>query len=297
MRPLRLGLLQYPVERPAGLPALAAKLDRWLAEGRAGGAELLVLPEYACVELGASLCRAGGAEATEAAELAAMVEAADGILAVMREAAIRAGAWLLPGTLPMRRPDGRVANCAPLIAPDGSMAFQEKRAMTRFEAERWGVERGADPRVFDTPWGRLGISVCYDVEFPKHVRAQVEAGAWLVLAPSCTDTMHGFNRVQYGARARALENQCYVAITPTVGEAPWSAALDVNRGYAAVFGPVDRGFPEDGVLARGPLDAPGWVFCTLDPTRIERVRREGAVLNHRDWPHGHIPPPQPARFA
>jgi predicted amidohydrolase len=210
---------------------------------------------------------------------------------------MRAGAWLLPGTLPMRRPDGSVANRAPLITPEGRVAFQDKRAMTRFEAERWGVERGADPKVFDTPWGRVGISVCYDVEFPKHVRAQVEAGSWLILAPSCTDTMHGFNRVQFGARARALENQCYVAIAPTVGEAPWSAALDVNRGFAAVFGPVDRGFPEDGVLARGALDAPGWVFCTLDPARIERVRREGTVLNHRDWPQGRLPPPQPASFS
>ncbi len=131
------------------------------------------------------------------------------------------------------------------------MAMQDKRAMTRFETERWGVAQGADPVVFDTPWGRIGISVCYDVEFPKHARTQVEAGAWLILAPSCTDTMHGFHRVCIGAAARAMENQCYVAITPTVGAAPWSGALDVNRGHAAVFGPVDRGFPEDGVLARG----------------------------------------------
>ncbi|MBX6746895.1 MAG: carbon-nitrogen hydrolase family protein [Acetobacteraceae bacterium] len=295
MKPLRLGLLQYPVERPAGIATLSAKLDHWLAEGRARGAELLVLPEYACVELGASLCSAP--EPDEATELRTMVDAAEDILAVMRQAAIRAGAWLLPGTLPMRRPDGSIANRAPLIAPDGRMAFQDKRFMTRFEAERWGVSRGADPQVFDTPWGRIGISICYDVEFPKHVRAQVEAGAWLILAPSCTDTMHGFNRVHYAARARALENQCFVAITPTVGDAPWSAALDANRGFAAVFGPVDRGFPEDGLLARGALDAPGWVFCDLDPARIERVRREGAVLNHRDWPTGPVEPPRPAVFS
>ncbi|MFC7688717.1 hypothetical protein ACFQY5_02815 [Paeniroseomonas aquatica] len=86
-------------------------------------------------------------------------------------------------------------------------------------------------------------------------------------------------------------------MAPTVGEAPWSAALDVNRGFAAVFGPVDRGFPEDGVLARGALDAPGWVFCTLDPERIATVRREGAVLNHRDWPAGPVERPRPAVFA
>lgn len=291
---LRLGLLQYGVGQPASVAAFARALEARLEQGRAQ-AELLVLPEYACVELGAAL--AGGNAADEATELAAMVAAGPEILAAMREAARRLGVWLLPGTLPLRRDDGRIVNRAPLIAPDGRMAVQEKRAMTRFEAERWGVTQGADPYVFDTPWGRIGISVCYDVEFPKHVRTQVEAGAWLILAPSCTDTMHGFNRVRIGAAARAMENQCYVAITPTVGEAPWSAALDVNRGHAAVLCPVDRGFPEDGVLARGALDQDQWVFCTLDPARIAAVREDGQVRNHRDWPNRPFGTPRPAEFA
>ncbi len=292
--PLRLGLLQYGVGRPGSVAAFAHALEARLEAGRAG-AELLVLPEYACVELGAAL--AGGDALDEARELAAMVDAAPAILEAMREAARRLGVWVLPGTLPMRRADGAVVNRAPLIGPDGRLAFQEKRAMTRFETERWGITRGADPAVFDTPWGRIGISICYDVEFPKHVRAQVEAGAWLVLAPSCTDTVHGFNRVAIGAAARAMENQCHVAITPTVGEAPWSAALDVNRGRAMVFGPVDRGFPEDGVLARGAPDVEAWVFCTLDPAAIERVREDGQVRNHRDWPRAPFARPVPAVFA
>lgn len=292
--PLRLGLLQYGVGRPGCVAEFARALEGRLEQGRAL-AELLVLPEYACVELGAAL--AGGGTADEAAELAAMVAAGPDILAAMREAARRLGVWLLPGTLPLRGQDGRIVNRAPLITPEGRMAVQEKRAMTRFETERWGVAQGADPKVFDTPWGRIGISVCYDVEFPKHVRTQVEAGAWLILAPSCTDTMHGFNRVRIGAAARAMENQCYVAITPTVGMAPWSAALDVNRGHAAVFGPVDRGFPEDGVLARGALDEEQWVFCTLDPARIAAVRNDGQVRNHRDWPRRPFAAPAAAAFA
>ncbi|WP_408611823.1 carbon-nitrogen hydrolase family protein [Falsiroseomonas oryzae] len=292
-KPLRLGLLQYPVEKPASIAAFGAKLDRWLAEA-APRADLLVLPEYACVELGAALV---GRDATdEPTELAAMVAHADAILAEMRAAARRAGTWLLAGTLPMRNGERIVAR-APLIAPDGRCAFQEKRTMTRFEDERWGIQAGAPPNVFDTPWGRLGVSICYDVEFPKHVRAQVEAGAWLILAPSCTDSRHGATRVRVSAAARAIENQCYVATTPTVGEAPWSAALDVNRGQAAVFGPADRGFPEDGVLAAGTPDEAGWVFCALDPAKLEEVRQHGAVRNHRDWPRRPIPAPMPAVFA
>ena len=63
------------------------------------------------------------------------------------------------------------------------------------------------------------------------------------------------------------------------------------------FGPVDRGFPEDGVLARGALDEPGWVLATLDPARIEAVRADGGVRNHRDWPAAPFPIPLPGRFA
>jgi predicted amidohydrolase len=292
-KPLRLGLLQYPIERPASIAAFGAKLDRWIAEAN-HRADILVLPEYACVELGAALV---GRDATdEPTELAAMVANADAILDEMRATARRNGIWLLAGSLPMRAGE-RVVARAPLIAPDGRAAFQEKRTMTRFEDERWGIHGGVGPRVFDTPWGRIGISICYDVEFPKHVRTQVEAGAWLILAPSCTDSVHGFTRVRVSAAARAIENQCYVACTPTVGTAPWSAALDVNRGHAAVFCPADRGFPESGVLAAGKLDAAEWVFCDLDPAAIEAVREHGAVRNHRDWPHHPLPAPEPAEFA
>jgi len=145
--------------------------------------------------------------------------------------------------------------------------------------------------VFATPWGLIGIAICFDLEFPPLVRAQVEAGAWLILSPSCTDTIAGFNRVRIAAAARAMENQCFVGIAPTVGEAPWCGTLDVNRGYAAAFGPVDRGFPEDGVLARGALDAAQWVFADLDPERLTSVREAGAVRNHASWPAA--PPPCP----
>ncbi|WP_419897885.1 carbon-nitrogen hydrolase family protein [Roseomonas sp. USHLN139] len=293
-RPLRLALLQYPVERPSSIADWGKKLDRWLAEARAQGAELAVLPEYASVELGAALV--GKAPAEEAEELAAMVAAADGILAEMRAAARRHGLWLQPGTLAMRIGEN-IVNRAPLIDPEGRLAFQDKHAMTRFEAERWGVSPGAAPSVFDTPWGRIGISVCYDSEFPEHVRRQVEAGAWLVLVPSCTDTLHGFHRIRIAAQARALENQCFVAICATVGEAPWSAALDVNRGLAGVYGPVDRGFAADGVVIEGTLDAAQWVYAELDPARIDTVRREGAVFNHRDWPQQRFGEAVPARFA
>ena len=275
---LRLGALQYPISHIAGLDDYAAKLDQLVAEGVAGGGELLLMPEYACMEVAAAFSATG-----PEAERDAVCGVAADLLSIMQAAAVRHRVWLAPGSVP-QAVEGRIVNRAPLIRPDGLMAFQDKQVMTRFEAEQWGIHGGAPAGVFDTPWGRVGIAVCYDSEFPGLVRAMTEAGAWLILVPTCTDTAHGYNRVRLSCRVRALENQCFVAVSPTVGEAPWLATLDRNTGRAGVYGPVDRGFPDDGVIVEG--DGTGWVFADLDPARLEAVRRDGAVRNFQDWPPG-----------
>jgi predicted amidohydrolase len=275
---LRLGALQYPISHIAGLDDYAAKLDQLVAEGVAGGGELLLMPEYACMEVAAAFSATG-----PEAERDAVCGVAAELLSIMQAAAVRHRVWLAPGSVP-QAVEGRIVNRAPLIRPDGLMAFQDKQVMTRFEAEQWGIYGGSPSGVFDTPWGRVGTAVCYDSEFPGLVRAMTEAGAWLILVPTCTDTAHGYNRVRLSCRARALENQCFVAVSPTVGEAPWLATLDRNTGRAGVYGPVDRGFPDDGVIVEG--DGAGWVFADLDPARLEAVRRDGAVRNFQDWPPG-----------
>ena len=280
---MRLALLQYEVRQHATLSAWAAAFTARIAEAAEAGAGLLVLPEYAGMDaVPAPL-------ATLADELDAACAHHDAVLAIMREAAVRHRVWLLGGSLLHRRADGTHVNHAPLIAPTGQIAFQDKHIPIPFERAHMGVAPGAPPRVFDTPWGRIGVAVCYDIEHPPLARAQAEAGAWLILVPADTDTVAGFNRVRLAARACALSNQCYVAVATTVGAAPFLQTLDMNRGYAAVFGPVDRGFPDDGVIARGAMDTPGWLYAELDPAAVHAIRETGAVLNHRDYPA--TPPP------
>jgi len=291
--PLRLALCQWPVEPTPSVAALAAKLDRLCAEA-ALTADILLLPEYAPVELGAAL--AGRSPATEAEELAAMLPATAEILAAMRAAAMRRGVWIIGGTLPMAGADGLPRNRCPVIRADGAIAFQDKRILTRFEAERWGIHPGEPPQLFDSPWGRLGVSVCYDVEFPKFARLAAQAGAFVLLCPSCTDSDAGAERVRIGARARALENQFYVVTAPTVGDAPWSAALDANRGRAGAYGPVDAGFPPGGIIAEGEAERPGLVVVTLDPAPLAEVREHGAVRPFRDFPAAPVPRPRIAAF-
>ena len=276
---MRLAALAWQVAPTPSVEAFAARLDRALAALSAEGVELVMVPEYAGVEVGAARAcgRGARAEVEEAARLAPALEEAMGALAARR------GIWLLGGSLPAAEA-GRLVNRATLFAPDGRRAVQRKWRMTRFETEAWGIAPGGPPQVVETPWGRLGIAICYDAEFPPIVRAMVLAGARLILVPACTDSPHGATRVTISARARAIENQCIVAVAPTVGAAPWCESLDTNHGRAGIYGPADRGFPPDGVIAEAAEDAPGAAIATLDLAAIDAVREDGSVRNHRDWP-------------
>lgn len=159
----------------------------------------------------------------------------------------------------------------------------EKLQMTRFEREQWGITGGTAQPVIELGELRLGVAICYDAEFPLIVRRLVEAGANVIAVPSCTDGLAGYHRVRIACTARALENQCYVVQAPTVGLAPWSIALDENVGAAGVFAPPDKGFPPDGVVALGPLDRAHLLIADLELAQLDAVRRDGQVLNHRDW--------------
>jgi predicted amidohydrolase len=162
------------------------------------------------------------------------------------------------------------------------MAWQDKFFMTRFELEEWNVQAG-EPllNVFEADWGCFGIQICYDVEFPIGAALLSEAGAQVLLAPSCTETLRGSTRVHVGARARALEQQFYAVVSPLIGNAPWSPAVDVNFGHSAFYSTPDKLFPEEGILKQAPALQPGWILAQLDLSLIEKIRQDGQTLNYK----------------
>lgn len=277
---------QFPVSKPASWAVFESQVEQWVAEAAGRGARLLVFPEYAAMVLGALL--GPPLQSDLSGQLGALQRFRDAYVDLHQRLAARHAVHLLAGSFPWQHDTGGFVNRAWLFAPSGARGYQDKQVMTRFEREHWHIRAGDPPRVFDTALGCLGIAICYDSEFPQLVRAQVEAGAELLLVPSCTDAAAGYHRVRVAAQARALESQCPVLMSPLVGEAPWSPAIDVNVGAAGVYGPPDRGFPDDGVLAQGVLNAPGWVYATVDPDATREARRNGQVLNHRHWPEGTV---------
>jgi len=282
MAAFRIATAQYDIGTQAGWPEYEAKISRWVAEAARANARLLVFPEYFTMEL-AYLFPAAVYQSLSG-QLEALQKLLPDFLRLFEARSREHGVHIVAGSYPVRQADGSYRNRAFLFYPDGRRDHQDKLQMTRFENEQWFIQGGDELRVFDTELGRIGINICYDSEFPLLARRQVEAGADLILVPSCTDTTAGYWRVRIGCQARALENQCYVVQSPTVGLAPWSEAVDINIGAAAVYTPVDYGFPDNGVLAIGELNATQWVFADIDLAAIGHIRETGQVFNYRDWP-------------
>ncbi len=278
---VRIAAAQYPIGEPDSFASWQGKVGQWVGDAATQGAQILVFPEYAAMEL-AAIDKATASDLH--ASLRAVVALGPRIDAHYADLARQFGVVLLGGTRPFGQDDGQIVNRATLYMPDGQTAYQDKIMMTRFERESWDIKGGKSLRVFRTSLGMLGISTCYDIEFPMIARAQATAGAQAILCPSCTDSLQGYHRVRIGAQARALENQIFVAQAPTVGMAPWSPALDENYGAAGLFVPPDGDSPDDGVVAIGTEGQGAWVVADADLARVNRWRTEGAVRPFAHWP-------------
>ncbi|MDO6682659.1 MULTISPECIES: carbon-nitrogen hydrolase family protein [unclassified Oceanobacter] len=282
---LRVATAAYEVGFLASFADWQKKISALVAEAAEDGAKVLLLPEYVSLELTSlfppAVYQSLKQQLIELQGLRVPFVAEFVRLAKQHQVVIAAGTFPV-GLATVAGWEQYVNRCY-LCYPSGEVHWQDKLQMTRFEREQWGISAGDELRVFDTPFGRLAINICYDSEFPLFAHQQVAQGADLILVPSCTDTLAGYHRVQLSCRARALENQCFVLQSPTVGEAAWSPAIDVNYGAAGIYSPVDYGFPDDGIITRLATNQPGWCYADLDLAELAHVRKAGQVFNYRDW--------------
>ena len=277
-RLVRIAAAAYPFDWFEDFDAYRAKITAWV--GDAADCDLLVFPEYGAMELASLGGRAIAGDLEASLHEVARHEPARN--ALHAELAARHGLHILAASGP-HFSAARPVNRAVLYGPQGRIGHQDKQIMTRFEREDWNVIGAHGLRVFETPVGRLGVLICYDAEFPLLGRALAEAGFEIILTPSCTDTVAGYNRVRIGAMARALESQCVLVQSPTVGNVDWSPAIDENRGAAGIYAPPDGFWPESGVVTEGAMDAPGWVKAVVDLDLVAESRRNGRVLPFLHW--------------
>ncbi|MCM2129955.1 carbon-nitrogen hydrolase family protein [Larsenimonas rhizosphaerae] len=189
---------------------------------------------------------------------------------------------IVAGSMVEHGEDGRLYNVSYLCHRDGEIEKQAKLHITPQERRDWVVDGGDQLQVFETDAGRVGILICYDVEFPELPRLLAEQDMDILFVPFWTDTKNSYLRVRHCAQARAIENECYVVVCGSVGNVPSIENLDIQYAQSAVFSPSDFSFPHDAVLSETTPNTEMVMFSDLDLKRLKIVRSEGSVTNLKD---------------
>ena len=276
---MKVATCSYRPEWHADWDALKNKLRTWVADAARQGAELLLFPEYAGCEaalIGMPTDIPPNDWARRMCDIAEEWARLNSTLAVEFDVHIVAGSlcdWN----------ENHIVNRAFLCAPTGAVEWQDKLILTPYERDEMQIQPGAQLKLFNSSLGKIGVLICYDIEFPLQARALCEAGAQMILVPSATDFVAGQTRVRQSCRARAIENQCLIIQAPVLGEVPNCDILDEGTGCAAVFCPPDFGLPPNGIIAQGRTDEAAWIFATADPILIANSRESGQVNNFNHW--------------
>jgi predicted amidohydrolase len=199
----------------------------------------------------------------------------------MSQMAVSYNINVITGSLPLIEGD-RLYNVSYLCRRDGTIEEQKKIHITPHERRDWVINGGHDLRVFETDAGRVGILICYDVEFPELGRLLADQDMDILFVPFWTDTKNGYLRVRNCAQARAIENECYVVICGSCGNLPQVENLDVQYSQAAVFSPSDFSYPHDAVMAETTPNTEMIMFSDLDLDKLKLTRSEGSVNNLKD---------------
>ncbi len=273
-----IALAQYPITAHHSLEDWKNHTEKWISEAVSQGAQILTFPEYGSMELTSLFSQ----EVRDDLKLQIdqLQEFLPFFIETFQSFAQAHNCVIVAPSFPVALPDTTVNRCFVFTQTDYS--YQDKHFMTRFEDESWGISSSDGVlRLFETPFGRFGIQICFDIEFPLGGHLLAEAGAEFILVPSCTETLKGATRVHIGARARAMEQQIYTGVSQTVGDALWSPAVDINYGYTAVYSSPDGDFQDEGILALTKAQNPGWLIHTLDLSKNEEIRENGQVLNFK----------------
>lgn len=205
----------------------------------------------------------------------------DQIIEAMSQMAVEYNANIITGSMPICD-GGEYYNASFLCHRSGKIDEQRKIHITPHERSDWALKGGSDLKVFETDAGRVGILICYDVEFPELGRLLASQGLDILFVPFWTDTKNSYLRVRLCAQARAIENECYVVIAGSVGNLPQVESLDVQYAQSAVLSPSDFPFPHDAILNEATPNTEMLLFSDLDMTKLKILHSEGTVRNLKD---------------
>ena len=271
-----LGLVQWQMRPYANLQELMQQAEYFIDTVSGYRCDFALFPEFFNAPLMAENNHMAEPDAIR--ELAKHTES---IVKKFSEFSISYNINIITGSMPELK-DGHLYNVGYLCRRDGSLERYEKIHVTPDEAKVWGMQGGTGVKTFDTDCGKIGILICYDSEFPELSRLLAHEGMDILFVPFLTDTQNGYSRVRHCSQARAIENECYVALAGSVGNLPNVHNMDMQFAQSAVFTPCDFAFPTNGIKAEAVANSEMVLIADVDIDLLTELNQFGSVKNLKD---------------
>lgn len=270
---VRLGLVQWQMRPFKDLDALYEQIEFFVDAVSDYQSDFILFPEFFNAPLMSEYNHLKESEAVR--ELAKYTER---LRDKFLEYAIAYNVNIITGSMPYIKDDA-LYNIGFLCRRNGTFEQYEKIHITPNELSYWGLVGGKKLEVFDTDAGKIGVQICYDIEFPELSRLMADQGVEILFVPFLTDTQNGYTRVRRCSQARAIENECYVAIAGSVGNLPKVNNMDIQYAQSAVFTPSDFAFPTNGIKAEATPNTEMTLIVDVDLDLLKELHNHGAVTN------------------
>ena len=274
---VRLGLVQWQMRSYKKLDDLIEQAEFFIDAVSGYRSDFVLFPEFFNAPLMAEYNHLSEPDAIR--ELAKFTEE---IKDKFAEFSISYNINIITGSMPSVEEDGNLYNVGFLCRRDGSVEKYYKLHVTPDEAKVWGMRGGNQIKTFNTDCGKIGVLICYDSEFPELSRIMADEGMNILFVPFLTDTQNGYSRVRHCSQARAIENECYVAIAGSVGNLPRVHNMDMQYAQSMVFTPCDFSFPATGIKAEATPNTEMMLVCDVDLDLLKDLNKFGSVRNLND---------------
>ena len=273
---VRVGLVQWQMRAYNSLDDLFEQIEFFVDAVSGYKSDFILFPEYFNAPLMAEFNNLSESQA-----IRGLAGYTDEIRERFVQLAISYNINIITGSMPLLR-DGNLYNVGFLCRRDGSYEMYEKIHVTPDEIKSWGLSGGRMLRTFDTDCAKIGILICYDVEFPELSRIMADQGMQILFVPYLTDTQNAYSRVRVCAQARAIENECFVVIAGSVGNLPRVHNMDIQYAQSGVFTPCDFAFPTDGRRAEATPNTEMILVSDVDLDLLNELHTYGGVRNLKD---------------
>ena len=274
---VRIGLVQWQMRPYKTLDDVFEQVEFFVDAVSDYKSDFILFPEYFNAPLMAKYNHLG-----EAQSIRGLAEYTEEVRDRFINLAISYNVNIITGSMPYMKEDGKLYNVGFLIRRDGTHEMYEKIHVTPDEIKSWGLTGGNMVQTFETDCAKIGILICYDVEFPELSRIMADQGMQILFVPFLTDTQNGYSRVRVCAQARAIENECFVAIAGSVGNLPRVHNMDIQYAQSGVFTPCDFAFPTDGRRAEATPNTEMILVSDVDLSLLNELHTYGSVRNLRD---------------